>query len=1021
MSSTELLIHSCADNLGPSLFSLLRLHFQSKHDSLTLKPSKWKESRKLSRRKLDSWMIEAWKGLNTLQEIRGLPRATNIPSTTLTSSSNHSPILPLRNFHCLYHICAIFRSSCHSTSFLSSSSSQSWTLSFSRLIIVLPALPFPFLVPTLPKSLNFSGRIDQLSRRTIPSRKILSTSIRVQWVHKTHIPPPPLNFEFAYMRFHGGKRGDGIEKGEGDNGNFVVNRSKSVVSFSGLEGMDEYTAVQRYVTSYRTQELYRRIIRPAAKGSFLPSQTYRSGTVPENWLDTDIHQGISIADAGVGCNKITAEKENILKKFLGYFTRPILEGLISSNVNLSRSANMDEVVKIATLFAGLSLEGRYAMKATVIEMARSIPGAIVRRTLMSYRRLAAFDTSSSKKAKQYQLMLTLLTDDEEDSENPVLQGHAIVATDQSAVPGESLAIGKYMGEVGESISFPVIESVLEANPIASLVEGAIAQEHFKAIMNSIRTLLLVLVVFWTMVAWIRGFFRRLKIATPSNGSANLLNYALIFLIVGVLAFEKGKRSQTLTKPSLPVATTTTLAVGAAYLAKQKAIVQKPTVIESLAGVDVLCSDKTGILAANQLSIRGLYVAEGQDVNWMMAVAALASSYNLKSLDLIDKHTRFWGKAGRLKHLLPSIQFSNVSRPYITWAATNTSVQRELRKPFSTFQFSSYQFCPKRLQVPWGCIPKRRRTTAQTIVETQQLRVLVKMLTGDAIANSNETGKILSLGMKVYNSQKLIHGGLRYIATLFQLIPKIGTTQHDFVERVDGLAEVFPEHKYHVVEMPQQRGHLTAMTRDGKLMPSQPSVRIVLTLGTWVIRGTTYLLTGDIMRNFGSNWLIFLQLLQFSRSLDDSPVRCGYLNLFAGVTIVIAVAKDRSRKDPSIENMIVVLSKCAVEHEMNKNGREKYVLATRAVEGEGEEEDYLGPVIYGRSWDDFRIFILPYIIYIDIKDLMTDTRKHPETFLVEASSLKERNIQILDSRIYPDHILTHPLNKFSPPKHPSSAS
>ena len=45
-----------------------------------------------------------------------------------------------------------------------------------------------------------------------------------------------------------------------------------------------------------------------------------------------------------------------------------------------------------------------------------------------------------------------------------------------------------------------------------------------------------------------------------------------------------------------------MAVGAAYLARQKAIVQKLTAIESLAGVDILCSDKTGTLTANQLSV-----------------------------------------------------------------------------------------------------------------------------------------------------------------------------------------------------------------------------------------------------------------------------------------------------------------------------------------------------------------------------------------------------------------------------------
>jgi len=62
--------------------------------------------------------------------------------------------------------------------------------------------------------------------------------------------------------------------------------------------------------------------------------------------------------------------------------------------------------------------------------------------------------------------------------------------------------------------------------------------------------------------------------------------------------------------------------------------------------------------------------------------------------------------------------------------------------------------------------------------------------------------MLALGTKVYNSQRLIAGGVS------------GATQYDLVEKADGFAEVFPEHKYQVVEMLQQRGHLTAMTGDG---------------------------------------------------------------------------------------------------------------------------------------------------------------------------------------------------------------
>jgi H+-transporting ATPase len=145
--------------------------------------------------------------------------------------------------------------------------------------------------------------------------------------------------------------------------------------------------------------------------------------------------------------------------------------------------------------------------------------------------------------------------------------------------GESLAVDKYVADViyyttgckrGKAYAIVTHSAKMSfVGRTASLVSGAKDQGHFKAIMNSIGTSLLVLVVGWILAAWIGGFFHHLKIATPESSSNSLLHYALILLIVGVPV-------------GLPVVTTTTLAVGAAYLAKEKAIVQKLTAIESLA-------------------------------------------------------------------------------------------------------------------------------------------------------------------------------------------------------------------------------------------------------------------------------------------------------------------------------------------------------------------------------------------------------------------------------------------------------
>ncbi len=442
-------------------------------------------------------------------------------------------------------------------------------------------------------------------------------------------------------------------------------------------------------------------------------------------------------------------------------------------------------------------------------------------------------------------------DGDHNDDNPIAQvGDSIIASDQSAMTGESLAVDKFMGDTvyyttgckrGKAYAIATCSAKHSfVGKTASLVQGAHDQGHFKAIMDSIGTALLILVVFFVVIAWIGGFFRHIKLATPEHSSVNLLHYVLILLIVGVPV-------------GLPVVTTTTLAVGAAYLAEQKAIVQKLTAIESLAGVDVLCSDKTGTLTANQLSIREPFVAEGQDVDWMMAVAALASSHNFKSLDPIDKVTILTLKRyPKAREILQQrwrtekfIPFDPVSKRIQATCWLNgdkyvcakgapkavlnlTSCSKEtadlFRDKATEFARRGYRSLGVAYQVNDGdwvlcgllsMFDPPREDTAQTILEAQNLGVPVKMLTGDAIAIAKETCKMLALGTKVYNSEKLIHGGLT------------GAAQHDFVERADGFAEVFPEHKYQVVEMLQQRGHLTAMTGDG--MCHQFVVSLVITL------------------------------------------------------------------------------------------------------------------------------------------------------------------------------------------------
>lgn len=103
-----------------------------------------------------------------------------------------------------------------------------------------------------------------------------------------------------------------------------------------------------------------------------------------------------------------------------------------------------------------------------------------------------------------------------------------------------------------------------------------------------------------------------------------------------------------------------------------------------------------------------------------------------------------------------------------------------------------------------CSDPPRHDAATTISEAKAMGLSVKMLTGDAVGIAKETSRQLGLGDNVYDSERLGEGG----STIAD------SNLYDFVHAADGFAEVYPQHKYNVVEILQQRGLLVAMTGDG---------------------------------------------------------------------------------------------------------------------------------------------------------------------------------------------------------------
>ncbi|GAU15201.1 hypothetical protein TSUD_09390 [Trifolium subterraneum] len=127
---------------------------------------------------------------------------------------------------------------------------------------------------------------------------------------------------------------------------------------------------------------------------------------------------------------------------------------------------------------------------------------------------------------------------------------------------------------------------------------------------------------------------------------------------------------------------------------------------------------------------------------------------------------------------------------------------------------AYQEVPERSKdspgAPWqfiGLLPlfdPPRHDSAETIRRALNLGVNVKMITGDQLAIGKETGRRLGMGTNMYPSSALLGEGS-------------STTDvpvDELIEKADGFAGVFPEHKYEIVRRLQDRKHICGMTGDG---------------------------------------------------------------------------------------------------------------------------------------------------------------------------------------------------------------
>lgn len=253
------------------------------------------------------------------------------------------------------------------------------------------------------------------------------------------------------------------------------------------------------------------------------------------------------------------------------------------------------------------------------------------------------------------------------------------------------------------------------------------------------------------------------------------------------------------------------------------------------------------MTKNKLSLAEPFTVEGVEPEDLMLTACLAASRKKKGIDAIDKaflkSLRFYPRAKSVLTKYKVIDFHPFDPVSKKVSAVVESPQGEriicvkgaplfvLKTveedhpipedidaayknkvaEFATRGFRSLGVARKRGEGSWEilgimpCADPPRHDTAKTINEAKTLGLSIKMLTGDAVGIARETSRQLGLGTNVYNAERLGLGGGGTMP---------GSEVYDFVEAADGFAEVFPQHKYNVVEILQQRGYLVAMTGDG---------------------------------------------------------------------------------------------------------------------------------------------------------------------------------------------------------------
>ncbi|XP_042418013.1 ATPase 10, plasma membrane-type-like [Zingiber officinale] len=557
--------------------------------------------------------------------------------------------------------------------------------------------------------------------------------------------------------------------------------------------------------------------------------------------------GLSSTDAEArlqlfGLNKLEEKPENKFLKFLSFMWNPLSWVMEAAAVMAIAMANgggqgpdwQDFVGIICLLILNSTIsfiEENNAGDAAAALMARLAPKCKVLRDAQWQEKDAAILVPGD--------IISIKLGDIIPADARLLEGDPL-KVDQSALTGESLPVTKIRGDLvfsGSICKQGEIEAVVIATGIHSffgkaalLVDSTEVVGHFQKVLTSIGNFCICSIAVGIILEIIVMF------PVQHRSYRNGINNLLVLLIGGIPI-------------AMPTVLSVTLAIGSHRLSQQGAITKRMTAIEELAGMDVLCSDKTGTLTLNRLTVdRNLVEVFSDDMDKDMVILLAARASRLENQDAIDTaivNMLADPKEARANitevHFFPfnpvdkrtAITYIDVDGNWyraskgapeqiLNLCLNKEKVAGKVHAIIDKFAERglrslgvAFQAVPEKTKEsaggPWvfcGLLPlfdPPRHDSAETIRRALNLGVCLKMITGDQLAIAKETGRRLGMGTNMYPSSSLFGRDKDENDAL---------PVDELIEKADGFAGVFPEHKYEIVRILQQKKHVCGMTGDG---------------------------------------------------------------------------------------------------------------------------------------------------------------------------------------------------------------